>query len=152
MVTVGAPVLKGIGRIIWVAIALILAVVAGIAVLGLVGLERITAAMHGPPATSGELGRWVDMATLLFGLTQWGAALSVVPAILAVVIGEVARIRSLVYWVAAGGMAAVVVPVLNGLADAAHEIVLPEAALLQILATAGFAAGVVYWALAGRSS
>jgi hypothetical protein len=145
-------VLKGIGRIVWSAIAFVLAVVAGIAVLGLAGLERLTAAMHEGREAPSELGQWVDLANLVLGLGEWGAALSVVPALLAVVVGELARIRSLVYWVAAGGVAAVAAPVLNGIATSSTETVLPAVALLQLLATAGSAAGVVYWALAGRSS
>jgi hypothetical protein len=143
---------RSIGRIIWVAIALVLAVIVGVAVLGLVGLERVTAGMSASPETASELGWWVDGAELLLGLTQWGAALSVVPAILAVVVGELARIRSLAYWVPAGGVAAVAVPVLNGLAAGSQEMAVPGTVVLQTLATAGFAAGVAYWALAGRSS
>jgi hypothetical protein len=143
---------RSIGRIIWVAIALALAAIAGVVVLGLVGLERVTAAMHEAPEASSEFMQWMDMAGLLFGLSQWGMTLSVVPAILVVVVGELAHIRSLVYWVAAGGGAVVAAPVLNGLAASAPEMAVPGTALLPILATAGFAAGVVYWVLAGRSS
>lgn len=144
---------RSIGRIVWVVIAFVLAVAAGLAVLGLVGLERMTAAMQGQPQEAGDLGLWLDLANAVWGLGQWGAALSIVPALLAVLIGEIARIRSLVYWVAAGGLAAVAVPVLSGLAASpAAELALPATTLLQILATAGFAAGVVYWALAGRRS
>ena len=152
MVTAGGSMVRSLGRIIWVVIALALAGIAGVVVLGLVGLERVTAAMHEAPEASSEIMHWMDMAGLLFGLSQWGMALSVVPAILVVVVGEFGRIRSLVYWVAAGGGAAAAAPVLNGLADAAPEMAIPGTALLPILATAGFAAGVVYWALAGRSS
>lgn len=144
--------IRSLGRIIWVVIAFVLAVVAGIVALGFVGLERLTAATAGQAETASTLDQWLNMAEVALGLTQWGAALSIVPAILAVVIGELARIRSLVYWVAAGGVAAVAVPILQGLAAGSPEVALPATELLQILATAGFAAGVAYWALAGRSS
>lgn len=144
--------LRSIGRIVWVATAFVLAVLAGIAVLGLVGLERATAVMQGRPGT-GDLGSWLELAGWAFGLTEWAAALSVVPALLAVLIGEIGHIRSLVYWVVAGGLAAVAVPILNGMAlSASSDFALPANSLMQILATAGFAAGVVYWALAGRRS
>jgi hypothetical protein len=146
-------VLRGLGRIVWVAVAFVLAVVAGIAVLGLVGLERVTAAMQGSAPNGDELGQWLDLVSAGLGLSEWVAALSAAPALLAVLIGELGHIRSLVYWVAAGGLAAVAVPVLNGLAaSASPDLALPASGLLQILATAGFAAGVVYWALAGRRS
>lgn len=144
--------IRSLGRIIWVVIAFVLAVIAGVVVLGFVGLERLTAATAGEAETASTLGQLLNLAEVAMGLTQWGAALSIVPAILAVVVGELARIRSLVYWVATGGIAAVAVPVIQGLAAASPEVALPATQLLQILATAGFAAGVAYWALAGRSS
>jgi hypothetical protein len=151
MVTGGRGVLRGIGRIVWVAVAFVLAVASGLVVLALVGLERITAALNGRPDSPSGLDQWVDLANLVYGLTLWGAALSIVPALLAIVIGELARIRSLVYWVGAGGLAAVAAPVANELATSA-DVILPAVAILQLMATAGFAAGVVYWTLAGRSS
>ncbi len=144
--------IRSLGRIIWVMIAFLLAVIAGIVVLGFVGLERLTAANAGQSEAASTLEQWLNLAEVGMGLTQWGAALSIVPAILVVVIGELARIRTLVYWVAAGGLAAVAVPVMQGLAAASPDLALPATQLLQILATAGFAAGVAYWALAGRSS
>ena len=144
--------IRSLGRIIWVVIAFVLAVLAGIVVLGFVGLERLTAATAGQTEASGTLGHWLNLAEVAMGLTQWGAALSILPAILAVVIGELGRIRTLVYWVAAGGLAAVAVPIMEGLAASSPEVALPATQLLQILATAGFAAGIAYWALAGRSS
>ncbi len=144
---------RSIGRVVWVAIAFVLAVLSGLAVFGFVGLERVTAAMQGQPQEAGELGQWVDVANAVWGIGQWGAALSIVPALVAVLIGELARLRSLVYWVAAGGLAAIAAPVLNGLATSpAADLALPATTLMQILATAGFAAGVIYWALAGRRS
>lgn len=143
--------IRSLGRIIWVVIAFVLAVIAGIVVLGFVGLERLTAATTGGTEVASTLEQWLSLADGFVGLTQWGAALSIVPAILTVVVGELGRIRSLVYWVAAGGVAAVAVPLVQGMADTS-EVLLPAAQLLQILATAGFAAGVVYWALAGRTS
>ena len=144
--------LRSVGRIVWVAIAFMIAVIAGIAALGLIGLERVTAAIHSEPQSTGELGHWADIAYLVIGASQWTTVLSIVPALLAIVVGELARIRTLIYWVAAGGLAAVATPVLNGFATSQSNLVLPPVAMLQILATAGFAAGVVYWALAGRRS
>jgi hypothetical protein len=123
-----------------------------VAVPGLVRLARVTAGMTASPETASEPGCSVAGAERRPGLPPWGAALSVVPAILAVVVGELARIRSLAYWVPAGGVAAVAVPVLNGLAAGSQEMAVPGTVVLQTLATAGFAAGVAYWALAGRSS
>ncbi|MEZ5922791.1 MAG: hypothetical protein R3D57_00230 [Hyphomicrobiaceae bacterium] len=142
---------RSIGRVIWVALALVIAVLAGAVVLGFVGLERFTAAMHDAEPSS-PLNQWMDLADVLLRVTEWGAALSILPAVVAVVIGELARIRSLVYWVAAGGVAAVAMPILHGLAAPDPSLAVPATALMQILATAGFAAGIVYWALAGRSS
>jgi hypothetical protein len=74
-----------------------------------------------------------------------------VPAILVVIVGEVARVRSALYYVAAGGAALAIVPFLTRLEQPATALALAPA-VWQVLATAGFAGGFVYWLIAGRNA
>lgn len=75
-------------------------------------------------------------------------ALTVLPALIAVIAGEVLRVRSWLYYVLAGGAALVAIPLLASTsADGAFENL--HSAYMTIFATAGFAGGFIYWLLAG---
>ncbi|MDX2265005.1 MAG: hypothetical protein NW215_08545 [Hyphomicrobiales bacterium] len=68
------------------------------------------------------------------------------PCIVAVVIGEALNIRSVLYYVAAGGVTAAMAPLaVSGAKDQSGQY-------LAIVATAGFAAGFIYWLIAGRKA
>jgi len=77
--------------------------------------------------------------------------LSLLPGLVAAVAGEVARIRSALYYIVAGGLAMTVMPLAYIVQNAPAGAV-PSAQYLSIYATAGFAAGLVYWLIAGRSA
>lgn len=134
------------GRLVLIPIALLLAAISAALVAVTLGLEKITHAMHGTEAGFDTLEAYGNLAlqgwSLLSGVT-------ILPVLALVIVGEVARIRSWLYYMAGGGAALAVVPLLAriGHADAAA---LPPAALWQVLATAGFAGGLVYWLVAGR--
>ena len=141
---------RTVGRMIWVPCAFILAAFSGLAVLLTLGAERLVHQAHaisGSPSDQVDIMvGWLDQGVFLFSVVS---ALTLLPAVLLVIVGEVGRIRSLIYYVLGGGIAMVAVP----LATRFHErsdLPLPPATLLQLLATAGFAAGLVYWLLAGR--
>lgn len=82
---------------------------------------------------------------------QISPALTLIPALAVVVLGEVLKIRSILYYVATGGLAAAVMPLVlqQGVDPQAFK---PSAQYLSIMATAGFAAGFVYWLIAGRNA
>jgi hypothetical protein len=141
--------LRTIGRMIWVAISFVIATAAALLVLVTLGMERVTQASAG--ASDGGLDVWLGYFDQIQGAWAILSMVSIVPAVLAVIVGEVARIRTAAYWVPAGGAALAAVPFLARFSDGAG-LALPPAALLQVLATAGFAAGLAYWALAGRSA
>ena len=129
---------SALARMIVVSMAFVVAAGAALFVFVTLGLEYVTLAMHG------EVG---EPAAVLFEFL-WQAyvlasALTLVPALAVVLIGEVARIRSVIYYVAGGGAALTVFPLLARLGP-------PEPAAWQVLATAGFVGGFVYWLLAGR--
>lgn len=77
--------------------------------------------------------------------------LSLLPGLVAAIIGEVAKIRSVVYYILAGGLALIVMP-LAYIVQNAPETAMPSVQYLSIYATAGFAAGLVYWLVAGRNA
>ncbi|MCK9911764.1 hypothetical protein MXD81_21595, partial [Microbacteriaceae bacterium K1510] len=72
------------------------------------------------------------------------ASITVIPALLMVIVGEIARIRSIIYYVAGGGLALAAIPLLARYGQDG-SVSAPEAIVWQVFATAGFAGGFVYW-------
>lgn len=87
--------------------------------------------------------------TFLFAASL-GPALTVVPAIGAIVLGEVARIRSVFYYVIMGGLAALAIPFLYETGDGISGAV--NTHYIIIFLACGFVGGFVYWLIAGRGS
>nr|PZN86132.1 MAG: hypothetical protein DIU57_05145 [Pseudomonadota bacterium] len=135
-----------IWRIVVVPIAFIISGLISLFVLVTLGLERITHAFHDAPMDE------PDTVLAFFDLLTQGAilasGLTILPAFLVVVIGEVARIRSAVYYILGGGLGLVAMPFLAQVGTAG--MAWPSPAVWQVFATAGFAGGFVYWLLAGR--
>lgn len=140
---------KTVGRIILVPLALLLASAASFFVLATLGLERITGALH-------RYGSGDDAAVAMFALVDQGlvltTGLTVIPALLVVFVGEVARIRSALYYVAGGGAALAAIPLLARLGQQGMQPMLADHTVWQVFATAGFAGGLVYWLVAGRNA
>jgi len=117
-------------------------------VLFTLGLERITGALQGN--RSGD-----DVIVAMFDLTQQGlllaSGLTLIPALVVVIVGEIARIRSAIYYVAGGGLALAAMPMLARMTESGN-VVIPETTVWQVFATAGFAGGFVYWLIAGRNA
>ena len=142
-----------IGRFIWVPIAFVLSAAATVMFLIYLAQERFFQA---------AAGKGPESATLmgLFELMREGrmlmSAMTFVPAIAVVVIGEVARIRSVLYYLVGGGLALVAVPVLARYgqmpAGGSAASLIPPTLVWQVFATAGFLGGWVYWLLAGRNA
>lgn len=133
-------------RIIVVPVAFVISALFAGLVLVTLGMERVTHAVHGQHMDE------TDSVVAMFDLVTQGAilasGLTILPAFLIVLIGEVARIRSSLYYIIGGGVALVAVPLLAHFGSAG--LVLPSPAVWQVFATAGFAGGFVYWLLAGR--
>lgn len=139
--------LRTIGRLVWVVIAFLLASVVALFVLATLGLETVTHAVQN-----------IDDADLMFDaydffwtgtLVMSGATL--IPAVLLVIVGEVGRIRSWLYYMIGGGVALLVIPLMARV-DVAQIQQLALPSLWQVFATAGFAGGLAYWLLAGRNA
>jgi len=137
---------RAVGRLVLVPIAFLLAMAAAGFVAVSLGLEHVTRALHVEEAGLG-------VAEALLKLVSSGAALaaglSLVPALAVVIIGEIARIRSWLYYVLGGGAALAAIPLLARLGESGGPEVTP-AIVWQVLATAGFSGGLIYWLLAGR--
>jgi hypothetical protein len=140
--------IRAFGRVILLPIAFILAMVAATFVIVSLGQERIVQAVTGRGPDDLPIGAAFDLLRL------GGALISVqtlVPALLLVIVGEVARIKGALYYVVGGGIALAMVPLLSRLGQPASVLDLSPA-VWQVLATAGFAGGFVYWLLAGRNA
>lgn len=135
---------SAIGRILVVTFAFALAMAAGVFVAFRIGLEWMTLAGHGQdPSTQaiGALRAIFDFLMSIFAL-QTLAFIPLLLALAIVIVGEVARIRSALFYIAGAGLAAAAIPLLLK-GSALHW---------QVFATAGFASGAIYWALAGRKA
>lgn len=139
---------RTIGRIIVVAFAFFLATMAAGFVLFTLGLERVTGELH-------RLGSDGDTVTASLSMLDQGLALvasvSIIPALLVIFVGEIVRIRSVIYYVAGGGAALAAVPLLARVQQSG-AFAMPEHTVWQVFATAGFAGGLLYWLIAGRNA
>jgi hypothetical protein len=136
-----------LGRLILVPLAFLIAALTATVVLLTLGLERVTRALHGVSIEGG------DPVAAVFDLGHQAmllvSGLTLLPALAIVIIGEIAHIRSLLYYVLGGGVALAAVPLLARIGQT-ESLVLPTATVWQVFATAGFIGGLVYWLLAGR--
>jgi hypothetical protein len=140
--------LRVLGRIVLLPIAFLLAAVATLFVVISLGQERVVQAL----STRGPEEVPVDAMMDLVGLAMRFASVhTLVPALLVIVVGEVARIRSALYYIIGGGVALAIVPLLTRIGQPMTALELSPA-VWQVLAVAGFAGGLVYWLLAGRNA
>jgi len=136
-------------RGIWVVTAFCLAALAALVVLFALGTmwvgdELRAAAPQDPMLHHG--------AAPMFGVVLFAStvapALTSLPGLIAVVAGEVLRVRSWMYYVLAGGASLAAVPLLVGARNADLQAV-ASSQYLTIFLAAGFAGGFIYWLLAG---
>ena len=132
-------------RLVIVPIGFLLSAIAAVVVLFSLGSERITHALSGRDDVSfGEIAELLEQTLVL------ASAMTVVPALLVIIVGEVARIRTVYYYVLGGGAALAAMPLIAKFGEISTTG-LPSAIVWQVFATAGFMGGFVYWIIAGRS-
>jgi hypothetical protein len=140
-------------RILAVLLGFLTAVIAGGVTLFFVGSRWAAGevAAHMEQGSPDEVSRFLSEAlgAIAFVFTI-APALTLAPAIVAVLVGELARIRSVLYYLIAGGAAAAAMPLIAGATAEATQNASYAAPYFSIMATAGFAAGLVYWLIAGR--
>lgn len=144
--------LRLIGRLIVIGFGFFLSALAVLFILTYLGGQMLSTEMQQTQAGEPVFPEAVldVFGALTFILAIYPAA-TILPAIIAIVIGEVGRIRSLLYYVIAGGLASLAIPLLYVATNSA-EVDMPTNALLMVFATAGFGGGLVYWMIAGRSA
>lgn len=140
--------MRTLGRLFVVPFAFVVAAIAALFVIFSLGQERVVEALAARRPEELPVGAAFDLMAL--GLSLF-SVYTLVPALLVVIIGEVGRIRSAMYYVPAGGAALAIVPFLTRLDQPASALALAPA-VWQVLATAGFAGGFVYWLIAGRNA
>lgn len=137
-------------RLLWVVLALCIAAAIAMALLFILGAvwageELRTLAPQDPV---------VKEAAPLFGMVLFAGtvapALTALPALVAVIVGEALRIRSWMYYVLAGGAAVLAIPLLAAAQEAGP--MLPPGQITAIFAASGFVGGFAYWLLAGRNA
>ncbi len=140
-----------LGRGIWVLMAFVLALGVSALLLAVMGSFTMAEELRDGYAPQGELGTLVQLLSLLFGgasfLIVTTPILSVLPALVAVLVGEVIQLRSVLYYIVAGGLSLVALPILGSPNNTPFDT-----QFLAIFATAGFAGGGFYWLLAGRNA
>lgn len=141
--------MRVVGRILWIPFAMLAAALTTVAVIVVLGQERIVQAMAGREPDQVVVSAAFDILGLLVALTS---VQTLLPPLLLVIVGEVARLRSALYYVVGGGISIAIIPLLARLADPMQFMVGLSPVVWQVLATAGFAGGLVYWLLAGRNA
>jgi len=138
--------LRVIGRLILVPLGFILASIISIFVLVSLGSERITHMLQGRPEVT--ITAAFDMLSQVAVLSS---AMTVVPALLVVLVGEIARLRSVLYYVAGSGAALASVPLFAQL-HYSGDMPISDSLIWPVFATAGFFGGLTYWLVAGRKA
>jgi len=140
--------MRAVGRIILLPIAFVLAAVATLLVVFSLGQERVVAAISTRAPDQVPIDALLDIVGLAL---RFASLHTLVPALLLIIVGEAGRIRSAVYYIVGGGAALAIVPLLTRIGQPATVLELAPS-VWQVLATAGFAGGFVYWLLAGRTA
>jgi hypothetical protein len=97
---------------------------------------------------SQTLNEWLGVVAFFLTVAP---VMTLLPALAVVAAGEIARVRSVLYYILGGGIAAAVMPVIMAPPEVAAS---PSysAQYFAIIATAGFVGGLVYWLVTGRNA
>jgi hypothetical protein len=137
-----------LGRLILVPLGFVLALLISALVLGTLGLERLTHTIYRRDVVIDDWFKTVQLAQDTVGLLS---TITLVPALALVIIGEVARIRSSLYYILGGGLVLAAWPFMSRFAKMPGDPT-QLADLWTVFATAGFAGGFIYWLIAGRNA
>lgn len=145
-------ILPAIRRILVVVFGFVLAAISAAIALFMLGArwaaqEASDGALQNPDEISQVLNQGLGLVAFFFNVAP---VLTFLPAVAVAAIGEVAKINSFLYYVIAGGFAAVMMPLIA--APEGIESSTYSAQYFVIIATAGFVGGGVYWLIAGRNA
>ena len=142
------------GRALAVLFAFLLAVLAGVITLFTLGMSwAAEEAVRYAEEPQDEISHMIHegFGMLAFFVTV-SPVLTLLPVIAVAIAGELARIRSAFYYITAGGVATAIMPLVASYRVEAQSQATYNAEYFAILATAGFAGGLVYWLVAGRNA
>ena len=141
-------IVRTVFRMIWMVTASCIAAVAALGVLFALGAVWVGDELRAAAPDDPLLERGAPIFGLMLFAGTVGPALTALPALIAVVVGEALRIRSWMYYVLAGGAALAAIPLLAAPQSAdLGEIIGSHP--VTVFAAAGFAGGFLYWLLAG---
>jgi hypothetical protein len=135
-----------LGRVIMVPLGFVLATVMAGIILFTLGTERVTQTIARRDV---DIDAWFSMLSLGLETLQLFSTKTAILAILLVIVGEVARIRSSVYYILGGGAVLAAWPLMSRFGAIGQDPT-KLADLWTVFATAGFAGGFIYWLVAGR--
>ena len=144
-------ILRTIGRFIIVAIGFILALATSLIMLVLIGGRELGQGYVETVNLDPTFSLFADIWGVVLFAAALGPALTILPALAAIIIGEVARLRSVVYYTLAGGAALIALPLLYITGDGITAA-MPNTRYMIIFSASGFVGGFVYWLVAGRKA
>lgn len=146
-------ILQTILRWLWIAFVFCLSAFFAIVALFMMGSFWAGEAFRDIAEAHGDAILWhgSDIFGALFFTGAVAPALTAVPALAAMLLGELMRIRSGLYYTLAGGAAMAAIPLLAG--PRGSEVpATPAPSYMTLFAAAGFLGGFIYWLLAGRKA
>jgi hypothetical protein len=141
-------ILRTVFRALWVVTAFLAAAAVALVVLFALGAIWVGDELRAAAPNDPLLKDGAPIFGLMLFAGTIGPALTALPGIIAVVAGEVMKVRSWVYYVLAGGASLAVIPIL-GAPPSADLAAIAGSHVMTVFAAAGFAGGFVYWLLAG---
>ncbi len=137
---------KTLLRWLWVVMAFAIAASVAVTVLFRLGIFWLGDEIRAGAEGDDFLMHTANLFAALFFTAAVAPALNAFPGLIAVIAGEILRIRSVLYYTAAGGAALAVIPILARSAESASTSM---SSYMSLFAAAGFIGGFTYWALAG---
>jgi len=139
-------IVKTFFRWLWVMIAFLIACGIALTVLFSLGIFWLGDEFRAAAPGDDFMAHTAEIFAAIFFTTAVAPALTGLPALLAVIVGEIFRLRSMIYYTLAGGAALTIIPLLARGAEAGAT---PAPGYMTIFAASGFIGGFCYWALAG---
>lgn len=133
-------------RWLWIVFAFMISSMIALAVLFGLGIFWLGDEIRAGAQGDAFIWYGADVFAAFFFTVAVGPALTGLPGLIAVIVGEVMAIRSALYYTLAGGAALAVIPIF---ARAAENASAPVSSYMTLFAAAGFVGGFAYWALAG---
>ncbi len=138
-----------ISRILAVGFGFLLAAIVSIIMLVLLGGKELGSSFASEIETDALPTLVTDAVGVIYFAASLGPAFTILPALAAIIIGEVARIRSVIYYMLTGGAAVLAIPLLYVTGDGITYAA-PNTRYMIIFTASGFIGGFVYWLIAGR--